>query len=339
MTLPNASYRVCHPKKSYSAIIPNSGVFLVDRWEEVDTVDVVEPIGFDVEFRAEKIDKRSIGIKSNPCITFKAKPYLQPDSMRVHKTEVQLNARSCEFKPFTMEMSKYGGWDSIIEMEIWDQDKKGRFDFIGSCKTTLREMSYYKTNPRFVMINLKKKGNIGYRHSGLLYICQFKPIAPPEEYNPVQTQYDQVEMTITNGNVHNAGNVHIQTAGHASVQIPNGQFSNVQMTQSHNSVHIPNVQMGGNVQMTQSQNVNIQYGQQGGLVQSQGIQIGNQLVQSQGIQYQQGNQMTIDIPNPNYQYNTNAQVDFQNYNSNPQMVNNNNMVIDVNQQYQYQNTY
>jgi len=132
-------------------------------------------------------------------MTIKAKPYLQPKEFHVHRTETCLNARSCEFKPFEMEMSRYGGWDSIIEFEIWDQDKKGRLSFVGRCKTTLREMSFFKTNPRLVLKNPKRKGNIGYRHSGLLYICHFNPIAAPEDYAPEKVKYDQVELTIIQG--------------------------------------------------------------------------------------------------------------------------------------------
>jgi len=198
-TLANSSFRICHPKKSYGPLYPHSGVFYVNHWEPVDPVRILQPIGFEVQFRAEKIERRGLGLKSNPFLTFKAKTYLSDEFVRVEKTEVRLNSRSCEWPVFIMDIGKYGGWDSIIEIECWDQDKKGRADFIGKCKTTLRELSYYKSNPMFSLVNPKKKGRIGYRHSGKLYLMTFKPIAAPEDYEPELVEYDKIEITIHDG--------------------------------------------------------------------------------------------------------------------------------------------
>lgn len=90
--------------------------------------------------------------------------------MRVHKTEVILNARAPEWRPIRMEMAQYGGWDSVIEIECWDQDPKGKADYIGKCKTTLRELTFYKHNPIYALVNRKKKRRIGYYNSGLLCV-------------------------------------------------------------------------------------------------------------------------------------------------------------------------
>jgi len=124
---------------------------------------------------------------------------LSDEYVRVEKTEVRLNSRSCEWQPFIMDIGKYGGWDCIFEIEMWDQDKKGRSDFIGRCRTTLRELSYYKSNPMFSLRDPKKKGRIGYRHSGKLYLMTFKPIAAPEDYEPEIVEYDKIEITIHEG--------------------------------------------------------------------------------------------------------------------------------------------
>eukprot|EP01129_Flabellula_baltica_P006005 TRINITY_DN2211_c0_g1_i10.p1 TRINITY_DN2211_c0_g1~~TRINITY_DN2211_c0_g1_i10.p1 ORF type:complete len:1371 (+),score=313.30 TRINITY_DN2211_c0_g1_i10:80-4192(+) len=201
LTLPNSSFRIAHPKKTYTAITPNSGVFYVNHWEPIPEVEIVSPIGFEIELRIEKIERKDLmGLaNSDPFISFIAKPYTSNNPYRVHKTEVALNSRSADFKPFTLYMDQCGGWDEIIEVECWDMDRKQRADFIGKFKTTLRELSYYKTSPKFNFINPKKKKKIGYRHSGYCYVVGFNPIPPPQAYEPVTRKYDEVEFTVVSG--------------------------------------------------------------------------------------------------------------------------------------------
>jgi len=76
-------------------------------------------------------------------------------------------------------------------MEVYDDDQDDRPDFIGSFKTTLRELTSYKTNSKYFLINKAKDGGFFYSYSGILHVVQADAIQPPkpkveEKKEPVQ---------------------------------------------------------------------------------------------------------------------------------------------------------
>jgi hypothetical protein len=50
-----------------------------------------------------------------------------------------------------------GGMDSPLHVEVRDDDDNGKSDYIGSFQTTLRELSLYRPNPLFFLINKAKE--------------------------------------------------------------------------------------------------------------------------------------------------------------------------------------
>eukprot|EP01125_Pyxidicula_operculata_P008851 TRINITY_DN2932_c0_g1_i1.p1 TRINITY_DN2932_c0_g1~~TRINITY_DN2932_c0_g1_i1.p1 ORF type:complete len:1155 (+),score=289.25 TRINITY_DN2932_c0_g1_i1:9-3473(+) len=197
--MPQNKFPVMNKKKTYSTIFPHSGTFSFQRVISVPPVtDYVYPIGFKVEFKAEKIERLDLMgfANSDPFFTIVARPYMSPTPVRVFKSDVILNSRNPEWRPFEMSVQRYGGLDSTIKFEFWDQDPKGKCDFIGEFKTTLRELSFYKSNPSFAIVNKKKKNKLGYKNSGMFYIINCLPIYPDQGYKPQSESFQSIQLNI-----------------------------------------------------------------------------------------------------------------------------------------------
>ena len=73
-----------------------------------------------------------------------------------------------------MSVYQCNGLDTIIEIDCFDKDKDGQ-ELIGKVTVTLRELTMKIT--KYYIINPKKVGNLGYKHSGILHVNSITPLA------------------------------------------------------------------------------------------------------------------------------------------------------------------
>eukprot|EP01117_Protostelium_nocturnum_P011865 TRINITY_DN432_c0_g1_i3.p1 TRINITY_DN432_c0_g1~~TRINITY_DN432_c0_g1_i3.p1 ORF type:complete len:929 (-),score=280.46 TRINITY_DN432_c0_g1_i3:184-2970(-) len=83
----------------------------------------------------------------------------------IYRSEYYPSCKKCTFKPFELDLYVCGGLDAPLQFELWDFDKDGGHDFIGSFDTTLREL-VAQPGFGFAVDNEEKKGNMTYRGSG-----------------------------------------------------------------------------------------------------------------------------------------------------------------------------
>jgi len=103
------------------------------------------------------------GISSSPVLIYKSKAIMKT-----------LNPK---WDPFVLESRLCGGPNSPLTIEVYDYDSDGTHDFIGSFKTTLKELIV--EGAVFPLINKDKKGLAFYRNSGTIKVVAAAPTATP----------------------------------------------------------------------------------------------------------------------------------------------------------------
>jgi len=172
-------------KNKDNTLISYSGICTVSNIIPCAPTFSVPPYAFKVKLRGVNIENKDLGglVRSDPFLVIAAKPYGHQNFMRVYMSEVKHNTRTAEWGEFTMELAKYGGWDSEIRLEVWDYDNFNKNDFIGCAVTTIRELLSFKNiKPELKIFNPKKKGNLTYWDSGVIFIDYFDPLEAPPSY-------------------------------------------------------------------------------------------------------------------------------------------------------------
>jgi len=191
--MPNATFHLTNSKATFKG----AGHLTVQSATATNPTFTVPPYAFEVEIRATKLLKMDLGGigKSDPFLVFTSQPYMQPKPIRIHQTEVCRSSTECTFKPFLMEMAKFGGLDSPIKVECWDYDDGRPNDYMGGFTTSMRELQLMSTGgrkPEFKLINVKKQGTVSvtggrYTDSGILIFEKVVPKDPPPQYAPPHT--------------------------------------------------------------------------------------------------------------------------------------------------------
>lgn len=151
----------------------NAGKIIV-RAEEVSACN--DSVTLQIE--GKKLDKKDFFGKSDPFLVFSRKN--EDNSVTVvHRTEVIKNNLNPKWKTFTIRARVLcnGDYDRPILIECFDWNSDGSNDFIGSCETTLKEISKDATagSVNHDLINPKKKANkSSYKNSGVLTVMQCK---------------------------------------------------------------------------------------------------------------------------------------------------------------------
>jgi len=199
LAMPNASFHLTNPK----AMVKAGGTLHVVAATSCDPTYTVPPYAYEVEIHASKILKADLGGlgKSDPFLVFQAQPYMQPRPIRIHQTEVARSTTNCFFKPFLMEIARFGGLDSPIKIECWDYDDGRPNDYIGGVTTSLREIALLMNTgqkPTLKLMDPKRKGRPGYSDSGILTFEKFEMKNPPPQYVAPQ-QFQAINFQLPPG--------------------------------------------------------------------------------------------------------------------------------------------
>ena len=96
----------------------------------------------------------------------------------VYRSEWIRNTASPDWAPVTMDCAKLctGDWSRNLRIEVYDWDFDGGHDFIGSCNTSLEELSQGEEYQimQLDLINPKKKDKKGYKNSGQIVVKSVK---------------------------------------------------------------------------------------------------------------------------------------------------------------------
>lgn len=150
----------------------NAGRIVV-RAEEVSTCnDLVTLL-----IEGRKLDKKDFFGKSDPFLVFSRRND-DGSTTVVHRTEVIKRNLNPKWKMFNIRARVLcnGDYGRSIVIECYDFDRDGSsHDLIGSCQTTLKEISTAGSRLDFDLINPKKKAKkSSYKNSGVLTIVECK---------------------------------------------------------------------------------------------------------------------------------------------------------------------
>jgi len=118
--------------------------------------------------------------RSDPYLQITATPYIDKNPVVIYKSEILNSTSNPQWKPFKLDVTATGGMDSPLLFEVWDDDKDNKPDFIGSFRSTLRELTFYKSNPKYYLLNKSKEGTF-YKNSGILVLKQADPVLIPKD--------------------------------------------------------------------------------------------------------------------------------------------------------------
>ncbi|EGD72681.1 hypothetical protein PTSG_12171 [Salpingoeca rosetta] len=139
------------------------GVITVLAEEAAKSAGVVK-----FRMRATKVDKKDLFGKSDPYVVISRN--LSGSWATVHKTEVVRNTLNPLWAPFEVDLTRLcnGNPETALKFEVFDWDRVGSHDFIGSFETTLAAIQA-DPHAEHPLINLTKKAKKrSYRNSGVV---------------------------------------------------------------------------------------------------------------------------------------------------------------------------
>jgi Ca2+-dependent lipid-binding protein len=115
---------------------------------------LVAPIAIKVEASAQKLDAKDSGItgKSDPFFEVVAQPAGFSKPIKLYRSETIYKNLNPKWREFVLNSDDLRGLDTPFEIRVYDEDKDGGHDLIGSLKTTLRDcaaigmVSWFETN-------------------------------------------------------------------------------------------------------------------------------------------------------------------------------------------------
>lgn len=218
-----------HPGKDRGAIFVTATPF--------DSSKVVQ---FQLQFRAQNLDKKDLLGKSDPFIRIFRKEEGVLDShawTKVHETEVIMNNLNPLWKPFTIADVALCGGDAArpLRLEVYDWDRDSDPDLIGIATTSVAGLGEcLRSKVGLELINPKKKehGNTHhgiklfagkYVNSGLLFVEAFATIPPQPSFLDYLRGGLQLNVTVaidftgSNGNPKTPTSLHYHHPGRDSL--------------------------------------------------------------------------------------------------------------------------
>ncbi|KAJ6237048.1 copine [Anaeramoeba flamelloides] len=139
-----------------------NGICTVVGEESEDSTSLVK-----MRLQGIKLEKKDFFGKSDPFLTFYRKQVEGEGWIKVHSTEVRKGTLFPKWKPMSITSTILCGNDITrqIKIECLDWNKNGKFDLIGKCVLTLKDIQD-STSKTFDLINPKKQKKRKYRNSG-----------------------------------------------------------------------------------------------------------------------------------------------------------------------------
>ncbi|XP_064406207.1 copine-9-like isoform X1 [Halichondria panicea] len=188
------------------------------RGKIVIRVEEVQDSKFNIEMHltATKLDKKDFFGKSDPFFEI-AKSQEGGTFTEVYRSEPKLKTLDPIWPSFSMSIQRLcsGDWDRVIKFTVWDWNKSGDHDYIGSCTATLREICPERGGQVYnlAVMNEEKKKKKKYTSSGTL---NFKVVRATPEYSFMDfvrggcqiNMQMAVDFTASNGNPQESSSLH-----------------------------------------------------------------------------------------------------------------------------------
>ncbi|KAJ5073836.1 copine [Anaeramoeba ignava] len=165
-------------------------------------------------FCAKKLDKKDFFGKSDPFLVI-SKCREGNVYVPVHQTEFYKRTLNPTWKPFSITVQKLcnGDFDRPLNLEVYDWNRNSAADFIGTAKTSLREL--HEGNKRtFDLINPeKKRKKRKYKNSGVLHLLHCELIQEYSFLDYIAGGCDislivAIDFTASNGNPQMPNSLH-----------------------------------------------------------------------------------------------------------------------------------
>lgn len=142
--------------------------FITVRGEEIKNCNAK----LSITLAGEKLDNKDTFGRSDPFLRL-SRVNEDGGAIPVFKTEVVMNSLNPSWRPIVTSMQRLCNGDPYrpVLLECFDWDKDGSHDLIGTCRTTLDDLSKRAASgERLHLINASKKAKVGasYTHSGLV---------------------------------------------------------------------------------------------------------------------------------------------------------------------------
>ena len=206
-----APIELINMKKRGRAFYKNSGVLYVDAVEPL-TMSTRHAKVFQFDFAAKNLDIKDVSLSSDPFFVIYGTPkiynafgmaigksYLKPYTRKagstkkskysgisgkqvvIYRSKPIMRNLNPKWEPFTLESRLCGGPNGRLRVEVWDWDKSGEHDFIGSAEMTLSELLV--EGAKFPLINKEKQSRALYYNSGIFEVKSAKPAAGVKTVN------------------------------------------------------------------------------------------------------------------------------------------------------------
>lgn len=162
----------------------HSGILYVEAIEtipeDLDEPQLI-PEAFILDMSASKLDNRglakAISAAPNPFLRIRTGAW--GGNRVIFQTEHDIKTEEPHWKPFALTVADCGGIRQNIVIECRNYAASGEDELIGQFEASLVELTSEKLDTYF-FVNPSKIDWIGYRHSGKLKVCYFRPISAQE---------------------------------------------------------------------------------------------------------------------------------------------------------------
>ncbi|KAH3756955.1 hypothetical protein Pelo_11264 [Pelomyxa schiedti] len=169
------------------------GAFSVDFMQPMPPQLVPSiPPAFLVKTSAQKLAIRDVSMSSDPFFEILVTPPSMGTPILMHRSNVVMKSLKPDWEPFEFNLSMVGGLDSPFIVNVYDWDRDGGHDLIGTLTTTLREWTFGPYQQALRLGGSSSQGAFSVDEITPLSSSQMKPIAIAYE---IRTSVDKMPLT------------------------------------------------------------------------------------------------------------------------------------------------